>query len=124
MNEHGNGTPLPLESLRELLDDDEEAIREVLARFLETLIEARAGVADAIAMRNRAGLAFQIHRFKSAAGQIGAADCSRLCAVVYGMIRDESAVVSGDVEALAGQLVAAMDRLQRDMDVTLATLTR
>ncbi len=124
MNEYGNGTPLSLETLRELLDDDEEALREVLARFLETLTEARAGVADAIVTHDRAGLAFQIHRFKSAAGQIGAADCSRLCAVVYGMVRDESAVVSGDVEALAGQLVSAMDRLYRDLLVTLATLTR
>ncbi len=124
MNMHEGSAPLSLQALRELLDDDEEAIREVLARFHETLTEARAGVANAVVTRDRSGLAFHIHRFKSAAGQMGAADCSRLCTVVYEMVRTESAVVSADVEAVAGQLLSAMDRLQHDLNTTIASLTR
>lgn len=114
---------LPLRALRELLDDDEDALREVLARFLESLADARAGVSTAIRIHDLGALAFHAHRFKSAAGQIEATECSRLCSLFHDLTRREDPAVHLEAEVLVRQLLAALDQLERDITYTMAPLT-
>ena len=114
--------PLRLKALRELLDDDEEALQEVLARFLESLAETRAGVTTALQSNDLRGLAFQAHRFKSAAGQLEAAECYRLCAMLQEVAKLEGPTVEMEVEVVAKQLVPALDQLERDIALTLSRM--
>lgn len=114
--------PLPLHALRELLDDDEESLREVLVRFLDSLAEARAGVCKAIASHDMSGLAFHAHRFKSAAGQMEAAECYRLCSLLNDVARLEGPTVHLEAEVLVAQLVPALDQLERDIERTMAAM--
>ena len=114
-----DGGALPLRALRELLDNDEEAMREVLARFLDTLAEARAGVTTAIASHDLQGLAFHSHRFKSAAGQMEAAECYRLCTLLNDVARLEGPTVALEAEVLVRQLVPALDQLEREIEHTM-----
>ena len=110
---------LPLRALRELLDNDEEAMREVLSRFLDTLAEARAGVTTAIGSHDLQGLAFHSHRFKSAAGQMEAAECYRLCTLLNDVARLEGPTVALEAEVLVRQLVPALDQLEREIEQTM-----
>jgi HPt (histidine-containing phosphotransfer) domain-containing protein len=70
-----------------LLEDDEEAIAEVLVHVLESLTEARAGVSTAIVSFDMQGLAIHAHRFKSAAGPMEATECYRLCSLLNDVVR-------------------------------------
>ena len=115
--------PLRLKALRELLEDDQEALQEVLERFLESLAETRAGVTTALLSNDLRGLAFHAHRFKSAAGQLEAAECYRLCTMLQDVARLEGPTVEMEAEIVAKQLVPALDQLERDIALTL-TLTR
>jgi CheY-like chemotaxis protein len=108
--------PLPLRALRKLLEDDEEAIQEVLTHFLESLTEARAGIDTAIASHDMRGLAFHAHRFKSAAGQMEATECYRLCAMLNEMAVLEGPTVHLEAEVLVRQLVPVLDQLERDIE--------
>ena len=114
--------PLRLRALRDLLEDDEEAITEVLAHFLDSLTEARAGVSTAIVSHDMQGLAFHAHRFKSAAGQMEAAECYRLCSLLNEVARLEGPTVHLEAEILVQQLVPALDRLERDIERARASL--
>ena len=108
--------PLPLRALRKLLEDDEEAIQEVLTHFLESLTVARAGIDTAIASHDMRGLAFHAHRFKSAAGQMEATECYRLCAMLNEMAVLEGPTVHLEAEVLVRQLVPVLDQLERDIE--------
>lgn len=114
---------LPLRALRELLDDDDDALQEVLARFLESLADARVGVSTAMQVRDIGALAFQAHRFKSAAGQIEATECYRLCSLVNDLTRREAPAVHLEAEVLVRQLLAALDQLELDITYTMVSLT-
>ena len=114
--------PLRLRALRQLLEDDEEAIAEVLVHFLESLTEARAGVSTAIVSFDMQGLAFHSHRFKSAAGQMEATECYRLCSLLNDVTRLEGPTVHLEAEILVQQLVPALDRLERDIERARLTL--
>lgn len=114
--------PLRLRALRQLLEDDEEAIAEVLVHFLDSLTEARAGVSTAIVSFDMQGLAFHSHRFKSAAGQMEATECYRLCSLLNDVTRLEGPTVHLEAEILVQQLVPALDRLERDIERARLTL--
>ena len=114
---------LPLRALRELLDHDEDALQEVLARFLESLADVRVGVRSAIEVQDIGALAFQAHRFKSAAGQIDAAECYRLCSRLNDLTRDGDPAVLLEAELLVPQLLVALDQLERDVTYTMESLT-
>jgi signal transduction histidine kinase/DNA-binding response OmpR family regulator len=108
--------PLRLRALRQLLEDDEEAIQEVLTHFLESLTVARAGIDTAIASHDMRGLAFHAHRFKSAAGQMEATECYRLCAMLNEVAVLEGPTVHLEAEVLVRQLVPVLDQLERDIE--------
>ena len=114
---------LPLRALRELLDHDEDALQEVLARFLDSLADVRVGVRSAIEVQDIGALAFQAHRFKSAAGQIDAAECYRLCSRLNDLTRDGDPAVLLEAELLVPQLLVALDQLERDVTYTMDSLT-
>lgn len=114
---------LPLRALRELLDEDEDALLEVLAVFRESLADVRAGVSTAIQVHDIGALAFHAHRFKSAAGQMDATASYRLCSLLHDLTRHGDPAVHPEAEALARQLLAALDQLERDIEYTVASLT-
>ena len=114
---------LPMRALRELLDDDEDALLEVLAKFRESLADVRAGVRTAIQVHDIGTLAFQSHRFKSAAGQMEATECYRLCSLLNDLTRDGDPAGQLEAEVLVRQLLAALDQLERDVEYTMVSLT-
>ncbi len=114
--------PMPLRALRELLDHDEAALRDALAQFLTSLADVRAGMRAAIQIHDLEALAFHAHRFKSAAGQIDAAECYRLCGLFKELPGREAPAVFLEAEGLAGQLLAALDALEPEIRYTMATL--
>jgi HPt (histidine-containing phosphotransfer) domain-containing protein len=114
---------LPMRALRELLDDDEDALREVLAKFRESLADVRAGVSTAIQIHDLGALAFHAHRFKSAAGQMDATESYRLCSLLNDLTRHGDPAVHPEAEALVRQLLAALDQLERDIEYTMGSLT-
>lgn len=114
---------LPMRALRELLDDDEDALREVLATFRESLADVRAGVSTSIQLHDLGAVAFHAHRFKSAAGQMDATESYRLCSLLNDLTRHGDPAVHPGAEALVGQLLAALDQLERDVEYTVGSLT-
>jgi HPt (histidine-containing phosphotransfer) domain-containing protein len=114
---------MPLHALRKLLDDDEETLLEVLARFLESLADVRAGVSTAIQVHDNRALAFHAHRFKSAAGQLEATECYRLCALLNDLARHGDPAEHLEAERLVGQLLTALDQLERDIAYTVVSLS-
>jgi len=114
---------LPLRALRELLDEDEDALLEVLAKFRESLADVRAGVSTAIQAHDTAALAFHAHRFKSAAGQLEATACYRLCALLNDLTRHGDPAGRPEAELLVTQLLVALDQLERDIEYTVVSLT-
>ena len=98
-------------------------MQEVLARFLESLADVRVGVRSAIEVQDIGALAFQAHRFKSAAGQIDAAECYRLCSRLNDLTRDGDPAVLLEAELLVPQLLVALDQLERDVTYTMESLT-
>jgi HPt (histidine-containing phosphotransfer) domain-containing protein len=114
---------LPLRGLRELLDDDEDALLEVLAKFRESLADVRIGVSTAIQAHDNSALAFHAHRFKSAAGQLEATACYRLCALLNDLTRHGDPPVRPEAELLVTQLLVALDQLERDIEYTVVSLT-
>jgi HPt (histidine-containing phosphotransfer) domain-containing protein len=68
------------------------------------------------------GLAFHAHRFKSAAGQMEATECYRLCTLLNDVARLEGPTVHLEAEILVQQLVPALDRLERDIERARLTL--
>jgi HPt (histidine-containing phosphotransfer) domain-containing protein len=113
---------LPLRALRELLDEDEDALHEALATFLESIADVRAGVRAAMHVHDMSALAFHAHRFKSAAGQIEATGCYRLCALFKDLPREADPAVHRQAERLVEELLAALDELEPAIRDTMASL--
>lgn len=117
-----NDDPLPLRALRDMLDDDADAIGEVLTHFLESLGEAREGLRAALTARDLRGLAAHAHRFKSAAGQMEAMACYQLCMRIDELGRRAEPSALEEATPLVGELLPALDQLERDIVQARASL--
>lgn len=108
---HEHTTMLTFDSLRELVDDDEAALAELLVTFQASLAETRTGLRAAQDARDAEAITFLAHRFKSAAGQLEATECAALCGAVQVAAREDSTLALPETAALLDRLLQSLDAL-------------
>ena len=112
-------TMLTFDSLRELVDGDDEALNELLITFQASLVETRASLRAARDAGDSEALAFLAHRFKSAAGQLEAHGCATLCGAVQVAARQDPTMALPETGALIDRLLESMDALDESIRVSL-----
>jgi HPt (histidine-containing phosphotransfer) domain-containing protein len=112
-------TMLTFDSLRELVDGDDEALNELLITFQASLVETRASLRAARDAGDSEALAFLAHRFKSAAGQLEAHGCATLCGAVQVAARQDPTMALPETGALISRLLESLDALDESIRVSL-----
>ena len=104
--------PFSLAMINTLVDGDPETMRLLTAEFARSGRDTIHDLRNAQALLDRPALGHLAHRFKSAAGQIGAEACRALCQDLEQAVKEP---VTGDgdrrVLALTADLLASLDVL-------------
>lgn len=113
MNDTTGNDTLRLERLREIFDDDHEAIAEVLAECSTYVRRAIGELALAVEAGDVAGARAAAHAIKGSCANVGATACERAALAVESAAR--AGVLPGDI--------ASLRTLVDAFDVAIATYT-
>lgn len=106
---HSDDATLTLQTLQDLLGDDEETIREVLDAYAQDLFENCAALAEAASARDRPRYGRVAHTMTGASANVGADAFAALCASA----EKRSATAPWDeLDGLAREVAAVGQRLR------------
>ena len=106
------GAPFRLAVIEALVDGDAETVRLLAAEFARSAQETMLELRQARAAMDRGAMGHLAHRFKSAAGQIGAEACRALCLALEREVK-QSPTGEGDgrVLGVTDDLIGSLEQL-------------